>query len=203
MVLLQEKTQLAANITQWMSWEAGVDLVAKTHPELEQPNIIVHVARMVHTPVGSAPAGMLLYQPDPTQAPEIFGFISTDKAVGEYFGPNIFAGTPFEAAPFIQTEIDITSIKGNVGSDSIAAVQAIIKFGETSIESYLELPTNYSYDCISRPASLLPFNEQALECAASSFKLTINGQAIQCTLPESSMNGGPAAAFSPSGFYSR
>lgn len=45
----------------WMAWEGGVDLIAKTSGDLAMPNVIVHVARMVHTPVGSAPAGMLFY----------------------------------------------------------------------------------------------------------------------------------------------
>jgi len=48
-----------------MSWEGGVDLVGATSPEAQQPNVIVHVARLVHTPAGSAPAGMLLYHPPP------------------------------------------------------------------------------------------------------------------------------------------
>jgi len=42
-------------VTQWMSWEGGVDLIAVTAPDVAMPNVIVHVARMVHTPVGSAP----------------------------------------------------------------------------------------------------------------------------------------------------
>ena len=44
------------SISKWMSWEGGVDLVAVTSPDLQMPNVIVHVARMVHTPVGSAPS---------------------------------------------------------------------------------------------------------------------------------------------------
>ena len=63
-------------MTRWMSWEGGVDLVAVTAPGLEMPNVIVHVARMVHTPVGSAPAGSVLWQPDPAAAPVVCGFVS-------------------------------------------------------------------------------------------------------------------------------
>ena len=37
-------------IKNWMSWEGGVDLVAMTKPGLSMPNVILHVARMVHTP---------------------------------------------------------------------------------------------------------------------------------------------------------
>ena len=48
----------------WMSWQDGVDLVAVTDPSLTQPNVIIHVAGVVHTPFGTAPSGMVLYQPD-------------------------------------------------------------------------------------------------------------------------------------------
>ena len=53
-----------SNVTKWMSWEAGVDLVAVTSPDLQMPNVIVHLGRMVNTPVGSAPSGMIFWQPD-------------------------------------------------------------------------------------------------------------------------------------------
>lgn len=51
------------SVKQWMSWDGGVDLVAVTSAGLSMPNVIVHVARMVHTPVGSVsiiipPAGI-------------------------------------------------------------------------------------------------------------------------------------------------
>jgi len=36
----------------WMCREGGGDLIALTSEEIAMPNIIVHVARMVHTPVG-------------------------------------------------------------------------------------------------------------------------------------------------------
>ena len=39
------------NTTNYVSWEGGVDL-AGIHGLPETPNIIVHVARMVHTPAG-------------------------------------------------------------------------------------------------------------------------------------------------------
>ena len=41
-------------VTQWMSWEGGVDLIAVTMPDVAVPNGIVHVARM--NP--SAPCGL-------------------------------------------------------------------------------------------------------------------------------------------------
>ncbi len=94
-------------VTEWMSWEGGVDIVAVTDTSLKMPNIVFHVARMVHTPVGSAPSGMLLYQPDTTKPPVVMGFISTDTLVGKYFGPKIFKGTPFENAPVLPATFDI------------------------------------------------------------------------------------------------
>jgi hypothetical protein len=49
-------------MTQWMSWEGGVDLVAMTLPGLEMPNVIVHVIPQVGITGGpcavSAPCGL-------------------------------------------------------------------------------------------------------------------------------------------------
>jgi hypothetical protein len=95
------------SLNNWMSWEGGVDLIAKTSLELQMPNVIVHVARMVHTPVGSAPGGMIFWQPDPAAPPLAFGFVSSDAKVGDYFGKHIFAGTPFENAPTLLGAITI------------------------------------------------------------------------------------------------
>jgi hypothetical protein len=39
-----------------MAWEGGADRVALTVPDLAMPNVIIHVARLVHTPLGSAPS---------------------------------------------------------------------------------------------------------------------------------------------------
>jgi len=96
-------------LSAWMSWEGGVDLVGATSPEAQQPNVIVHVARLVHTPAGSAPAGMLLYHPPPESPPVCAGFVSPDPVVGAYFGPNVFAGTPFEGLPVVTAEIEVYS----------------------------------------------------------------------------------------------
>jgi len=68
-----------------MSWEGGIDLVAVTSPDLQMPNIIVHLGRMVNTPVGNAPSGMVLWQPDPNAMPLVMGFVSTNHEVGKYF----------------------------------------------------------------------------------------------------------------------
>ncbi|MEI2737779.1 MAG: hypothetical protein V9F01_03230 [Chitinophagaceae bacterium] len=95
------------NVSKWMSWEGGIDLTAVLSPDSQMPNVIVHLGRMVNTPVGNAPSGMVFWQPDPNAMPAIMGFVSTNAEVGKYFGPNIFAGTPFEQAPVLDAKIDI------------------------------------------------------------------------------------------------
>lgn len=94
-------------VLKWMSWEGGIDLAALTLPDLQMPNLIVHLGRMVNTPVGNATSGMILWQPNPTAMPAVMGFVSTSETVGKYFGPNIFADTPFEQAPVLNATIDI------------------------------------------------------------------------------------------------
>jgi len=94
-----KKTTSMTNVTNWMSWESGIDLVAVTAPYLQMPNVIVHLGCMVNTPAGNAPSGMIFWQPNPAALPEVMGFVSTDETVGKYFGPHIFADTPFENAP--------------------------------------------------------------------------------------------------------
>src|SRR5689334_17569487 len=74
----------------WMSWYGGVDLFGTTGGAIE-PNVMLHVSEVVHTPVGSAATCMIVWRPDPTKPPEMFGFLSNDdKLVGPWLGPNIF-----------------------------------------------------------------------------------------------------------------
>lgn len=181
------------SVQRWMSWEGGVDLVGVTGGA-EQPNIIVHVARMVHTPVGSAPSGMILIQPDPHAAPTLMGFISADETVGGYFGPNIFAGTPFESAPVLVGSIDIAT------ADS--RVTASIEVAGKQIQSTLS--GLGSLEQITRaPADMPPFAQMVLESPASAAALTIDGNAIDFTIPPVGISGGPAASWSPTGIYCR
>ena len=131
-----------------MSWEGGIDLVAVTSPELQMPNVIIHLGRMVNTPVGNAPSGMILWQPDPNSLPLVMGFVSTDEKVGKYFGPNIFAGTPFETAPVLSATIEM----------SITSEKAISKcvVGDFTFEVELsELSEPYLID--RKPAAMPPF----------------------------------------------
>jgi hypothetical protein len=183
------------SIKHWMSWEAGVDLVALTDTKIASPNIIVHVARVVHTPVGSAPAGMILWQPDTAAQPLLAGFISPDLNIARYFGPAIFAGTPFEHAPAIQAQIEITL--GLPGSVS-AKVQAAGFTFETRLSSLGALAA------VNRqPGSFTPFAQQALEASAAAANLTLNGKHIPLVVPSTGITGGPGAVWSPTGIYSR
>lgn len=179
----------------WMSWEGGVDLAGSTSSATEEPNVIVHVARLVQTPIGSAPAGMLVI-PDVTNlsgSPVLVGFISTDTSVAGYFGPHIFAGTPFENAPVFKADIEV------VTRPDWASVRVAV--GDFVIETKLEdLSAPY---VINREPGTLPFHQQGVEYKAESAILTINGVKLDVHLPTVGLSGGPGAVVAPVGIYSR
>jgi hypothetical protein len=177
----------------WMSWEGGVDLVAKTDSRLGQPNVIVHLARMVHTPVGSAPSGLILI-PDTNGAQPLMGFVSSDRNVGEYFGPCLFASTPFEKAPVLQAEFKFTIL---------APQSAAVRLEVEGRVVQLKLSGFTDLHAVERLADALPFNERALEAAASRAELSLDGAPLSIIRPPSGMNGGPAAVWAPSGMYWR
>jgi hypothetical protein len=183
-----------SNITNWMSWEGGVDLVAATQEGLAMPNVIIHVARMVHTPAGSAPSGMVLYQPDPAAAPAVMGFVSSDPVVAAYFGPKIFAGTPFEQAPALDAVIEIESTPARAASR--------VKVGGYVFE--VELPDLGALQRYSRAAGgMTPFTQDVLEAIAGSVSLKVNGTAVPVLLPPAGISGGAPAVSAPAGFYAR
>lgn len=178
----------------WMSWEGGVDLLAATAAGLAMPNVMVHVARVVHTPVGSAPSGMVLWQPDPAAAPVVCGFVSTDAAVGAYFGKHIFAGTPFENAPVI-----VGSIVTERSGDTATARVEIPGFVFETRLSGLTPP-----ELISRaPLPTAPFHQLGLEAQAATAALTVNGAEIALIVPPVGLTGGPCAVAAPCGIYAR
>ncbi len=181
-------------IQQWMSFEGGVDLCGFTQPGLAMPNVLVHVARMVHTPVGSAPSGMILWQPDPAAAPALIGFISSDEKVARYFGPNIFRGTPFEQAPALLAKIEVTI--------EAAAVSARITVGARRFETRL---TGLGALALVQRASaaMTPFTQQGLEAAATAATLVVDGKPVAVSLPPVGISGGAAAVFAPAGLYAR
>jgi hypothetical protein len=182
------------SVSKWMSWEGGVDVVGLTQAGLSMPNVIVHVARMVHTPVGSAPSGMILWQPDPKGPPAVMGFISTNSVVGGYFGPNIFAGTPFEAAPVLPATIDVTA-------DATSAHAKVTVAGTVFETKFTGLG---ALNVIHRaPAAMPPFWQQGLEQAAGAVELKVNGQVVPLILPPVGITGGPAAVSALFGLYAR
>ena len=182
------------SMNNWMSWEGGVDLIAATSANLEMPNVIVHVARMVHTPVGSAPSGMIFWQPDPAAPPVAFGFVSSNAAVAAYFANHIFVGTPFEGAPAIlgKVIIDITADKAT----------AKVEIPGFIFES--ELSDFSDTTMIQRaPLATAPFHQQGLEASAGSASLKVNGAEIELIIPPVGITGGPCAVLAPCGLYAR
>jgi hypothetical protein len=180
--------------THWMSWAAGVDLVAATRPGLAQPNVILHVARIVHTPIGSAPAGMVCWQPDPAGAPAVIGFVSSDPKLAAWFGPHIFAGTPFANAPAHAAKIEI-----RVGQDRVGSrIEVEGHVFEVTMSGLSPLAL------VQRAAgSPMPFAQQGLEANAAKADLTVNGKPVAITVPPLSMGGSPGACWAPAGIYAR
>lgn len=181
-----------ANVSAWMSWEGGFDLVATTAPGMEQPNVIVHVARLVHTPQGSAPSGMILFAPD-GMPPRAMEFVSHDENIGAYFGPNIFAGTPFESAPVLAAKIEVTN------SDGWCAARVEVEgfVFEARMEGLGAL------QAFHREAGVLPFTQETLEAVAARASLKVNGEEITLHLPPVGLSGGAPAVWAATGIYAR
>lgn len=182
------------SISNWMAWEGGVDLVAVTAANLPMPNVIMHVARVVHTPVGSAPSGMVCWQSNPSAAPEVMGFVSTDARVGAYFGPKIFAGTPFEKAPVLTAKID-TGINADTAWSRIEVGGFVFETRLTKLGAS---------QLIQRaPAAMPPFWQQGVEINAGAAEFKVNGKPVPVIIPPTGISGGPAAVASPCGIYAR
>jgi hypothetical protein len=183
-----------STVKNWMSWENGVDLVAVTAPELQMPNVIIHLGRMVNTPVGNAPSGMIFWQPDTNAAPLVFGFVGTDAEVSSYFGPHIFAGTPFETAPLLDATIDIKITETNAYAKCVTG-------GYTFEVEMSDFTAPYLIN--REPAAMPPFYQQGVEIHARNASLKVNGQSINIIIPPVGVSGGPAAVVSPNGVYAR
>lgn len=181
-------------VKNWMSWEGGVDLVAVTSPDLQMPNVIVHLGRMVNTPAGNAPSGMVFWQPDPQALPVVMGFVSTDPEVGKYFGPHIFAGTPFENAPVLDAKFDI-----RIHADhAIARVETAGHVFEVEMSDFSE-----PYLIDRAPSAMPPFHQQGVEIHARKASLKVDGQPVNIIVPPVGISGGPASVVSPNGVYAR
>jgi hypothetical protein len=180
--------------TKWMNWEGGVDLVGATQTDLPMPNVIVHVARLVHTPIGAAPSGLVFWQPDPNAAPLVMGYICSDPKVGAYYGPNIFAGTSFEQAPVLQADIQV-EIKEDVATTRIEVPGFVF---ETRMSNFGD--TQIIHRDFGAP---MPFVQQGLEASAGVVELKINGVVIDITVPPVGISGGYGAVLSACGLYAR
>lgn len=193
-ITIINQTKNMTQVSKWMSWEGGIDLAAVTSPDLQMPNIIVHLARIVNTPVGSAASGMVLYQPDPAGMPAVMGFVSTDAEVGKYFGPNIFAGTPFEQAPVLDASIHI----------ELTADKAIAKLETSGFTFEVEMSDFTEPYLINRePSAMPPFYQQGVEIHARKVVLKVNGEEVKIIVPPVGITGGPASVVSPNGVYAR
>jgi len=183
-----------STVSKWMSWEGGIDLVAVTSSDLQMPNVIVHLGRMVNTPVGNAASGMVLWQPDTTGMPAVMGFVSTNAEVGKYFGPNIFADTPFEQAPVLDAKIDI-QIDNNKATARLETSGYIF---EVEMSDFSE-----PYLIDRKPSAMPPFYQQGVEIHAKKVVLKVNGETIDIIVPPVGITGGPASVVSPNGVYAR
>lgn len=194
------------DISTWMSWEGGVDLMATVAvpppipgppipgPAL-MPNVIVHLARMVHTPVGSAPSGMILIPDfsDLDAQPQLVGFVSGDAHVAAYFGTHIFAGTPFEFAPAYVGTIEV--------STEAAAAHAKVTIEGMVVEVHMTLTG--AIHQINRPAGAMPFSQQGLEREAVTVQFLVDGDAKNIVVMQPALTGGYGAVFSACGLYAR
>lgn len=178
----------------WMSWEGGVDVVAMTQPGLSQPNLILHVARIVHTPIGSAPAGIVFWQPDAQAPPALCGFVSADPRVGAWFGPHIFAGTPFEKVPALTARIHVQADGKTAGSRiEVAGKVFEVALGDLGASNLIHRAAG----------SPMPFAQQGLEAAARTVAIKLDGKLLTTTVPAVAMGGGPGACFAATGVYAR
>jgi hypothetical protein len=183
-----------STINSWMSWEGGVDLCAATREGLAMPNVLIHVARMVHTPAGSAPSGMVLYQPDPVAPPAVIGFVSHDSNIGAYFGPHIFAGTPFENVPVLPATIE-TEISGTRATSRLKTGDFLFEVELTGLGA----AEHFRRD----PGGMTPFTQDVVEAVAASASLKVNGSPVSILVPTAGITGGAAAVAALTGLYTR
>lgn len=182
-------------VTQWMCWEGGLHLEATTRPGFTEPNLTIQVARWVQTPVGAAPAGLISWSPEPGRPPALIGFLCMDSLVGSYFGPKIYAGTPFEKAPVLAAQLSFATKLPHAAS---ARVQVGGHLFEISLDAIA--PQQLVHRILSHPA---PFTQQGVEAVAGTVALKVNGQTVESAVPKIGSHGGPGAAWSACGIYSR
>jgi hypothetical protein len=182
-------------VTQWMCWEGALHLSATTRPGFDAPNLLLHVARLVITPVGSAAAGLLSWSPEPGRPPALAGFLCMDALVGSYFAPKIWAGTPYEKSPVLPGQIAFATKLPHAAS---ARVQVAGHVFEVALDAIAP------QQLVQRaPGHPLPFAQQGIEAAAGAVALRVNGVELRATVAKTGAFGGPGAAWSATGIYAR
>ena len=182
------------NAKQWIAWEGGVNLIAKTSTKLDSPNIIFHAGRLVHTPVGSAALGMFLWQPDAAATPVRFGFVSGAPKVSAYLSDELFAGTPFHGAPNLSGNVDTVIADGKA--------TARLEIPGYNVEIILE-DLSLPYLVQRSPTPTAPFHQNLLEAVAGKATLTVNDEVMEIVVEGSGIMGGPSAFTAPLGVYTR
>jgi hypothetical protein len=182
-------------VTQWMCWEGALHLAATTRPGFDTPNLVLHVARTVATPVGTAAAGWIEWRPEPGRPPALAGFLCMDALVGSYFGPKLWAGTPLEKAPVLPGQITFATKLPHAAS---ARVQVGGHVFEVSLDAIA--PQQLVQRAAAHP---MPFAQQGVEAAAGAVALKVNGQSLTPTVPKVSDLGGPGATWSACGLFAR
>ncbi len=188
-----QPSQSAIAVKAWMSWDGGVDLVGMTKPGLTAPNLILHVARQVHTPVGSAASGIVMYQPEPSAPPVVFGFVSENPQVGAYFGPMIFAGTPFEKAPVLPATITIETAADHASSRIAVAGHVFT----------VRLAGLAPATLVGREPGPWPFAQRGVEAVPNDVTVTFDGAQLTVIVPPVDPVRGPSAVFAVTGIYTR
>ena len=175
----------------FLAWYDGVDAMLKPGPDSPLPNVLIHTARIVSTPMGLCKAGMILVNPQNKAMPDFVGFVAEDVEMGRYFGPRIFKGTPFENAPVHQAEMVFGIDYPNTVTVSVTAAGHVIE---------LELSRFDAAQYYHRPPAM-PFTQDVIEAQAHKAVFRFDGKVIPGELPQTGLAGGLPACYAPAGLY--
>ena len=113
--------------------------------------------------------------------------------LGAYFGPQVFAGTPFEKAPVLAATITVTT----------TADQASSRIEVGGHVFTVTLTGLAAAQLVNRAPGAMPFHQQGVESAAATVVVTIDGKPVDVIVPPTDPVRGPAAAFARTGIYAR
>jgi len=175
----------------FLAWHDGVDAMLKPTADSPLPNVLIHVGRMVNTPLGICKGGMILINPENKEIPDFFGFVAEDEEIGKYYGPKIFKGTPFENAPVYKAEFTF-----NIDFPNKVATKVEVD-GHTIELELTEFDNAIYYD---RPGGM-PFHQNVIEAKAHKAVFKFDGKVIEGELPPEGLAGGLPACYAPTGLY--